>query len=47
MPLLTATNNFQTMEIREDNGKTGDLYEIIVRTNLCDRSISIQASSKE
>ena len=43
MLLRLATNAvrmiFQRMEIREDNGKMGDSYKIIIRTNLCDRTI--------
>ena len=43
MPLRTATNAVRTIFRQWNFGKTmekqGDSYEIIVRTNLCDRSI--------
>ena len=43
MPLRTATNVVRTIFRHLKFGKTmekqGDSYEIIVRTNLCDRSI--------
>ena len=35
-----CTNDFQTMEIREDNGKTGRFVRNYRSTNFCDRSLS-------
>ena len=44
MPLRTATNAVRTIfrqwKFEKTMEKQGDSYEIIVRTNLCDRSIS-------